>query len=269
MKCHPTSIYHETFCSFIKSLKIKLKWVCETTGRNTYARVPSRKSSTPPDWDFQTPSPPTFQTLEQKIRHRKCYAFSCHKINNDNMVIWTLFQNSKMTKHLSDDRPPAYDSQIFFPPEIKHHKKDQNASSVSVIYFKTASLLFICSAFMLWFSIYTAWQLFYVTNMAMVKNYCYKFIIHMDVDLHAYACFADADLACVSLYNCYWYILMSTLHVACISMYTNFVLHTDVNVSCVSVYICIVCWRWWFIRQHANLLMRTNLLAYLCNFYWC
>ena len=43
-----------------------------------------------------------------------------------------------MTKHLSDDRPPAYDSQIFFPPEIKHHKKDQNASSVSVIYFKTA-----------------------------------------------------------------------------------------------------------------------------------
>ena len=81
-----------------------------------------------------------------------------------------------MTKHLSDDRPPAYDSQIFFPPEIKHHKKDQNASSVSVIYFKTASLLFIGSAFMLWFSIYTAWQLFYVTNMAMVKNYCYKFI---------------------------------------------------------------------------------------------
>ena len=165
-----------TFCSFIKSLKIKLKWVCETTGRNTYARVPSRKSSTPPDWDFQTPSPPTFQTLEQKIRHRKCYAFNLPQINNDNMVIWTLFQNSKMTKHLSDDRPPAYDSQIFFPPEIKHHKKDQNASSVSVIYFKTASLLFIGSAFMLWFSIYTAWQLFYVTNMAMVKNYCYKFI---------------------------------------------------------------------------------------------
>jgi len=74
-----------TFCSFIKSLKIKLKWVCETTGRNTYARVPSRKSSTPPDWDFQTPSPPTFQTLEQKIRHRKCYAFSCHKYT---MIIW-------------------------------------------------------------------------------------------------------------------------------------------------------------------------------------
>jgi hypothetical protein len=68
-----------------------------------------------------------------------------------------------------------------------------------------------------------------------------KFIVHMDVDLHAYECFADANLACVSLYNCYWYILMSMLHVACISMYTNFVLHTDVNVSCISVYICILC----------------------------
>ena len=28
---------------------------------------------------FKLPPPPTFQTLEQKIRHRKCYAFSCHK----------------------------------------------------------------------------------------------------------------------------------------------------------------------------------------------
>jgi len=68
-----------------------------------------------------------------------------------------------------------------------------------------------------------------------------KFIVHTDVDLHAYACFADVDLACVSLYNCHWYILMSTLHAACVSMHTNFVLHTDVNISCVSVYICIVC----------------------------
>ncbi len=87
-----------------------------------------------------------------------------------------------MTKHLSDDRPPAYDSQIFFPPEIKHHKKDQNASLVSVIYFKTASLLFICSAFMLWFSIYTAWQLFYVTNMAMV-NPNSLWWVHMGISL--------------------------------------------------------------------------------------
>ena len=40
-------------------------WAPQTTGKNTYARVPSRKSSTPPDWDFQTP-PPSFQTLEKK-----------------------------------------------------------------------------------------------------------------------------------------------------------------------------------------------------------
>jgi hypothetical protein len=81
-----------------------------------------------------------------------------------------------MTKHLSEDRPPAYDSQIFSPPEIRHYKNCQNASSVSVIYFKTASLLFVCSAFMLWFSIYTTWQFFYLTNIAMVKNHCYKYI---------------------------------------------------------------------------------------------
>jgi hypothetical protein len=86
----------------------------------------------------------------------------------------------------------------------------------------------------------TANILMLTLHVACVSMYT-KFIVHMDVDLHAYACFADADLACVSLYNCYWYILMLTLHVACISMYTNFVLHTDVNVSCVSVYICIVC----------------------------
>jgi hypothetical protein len=72
-------------------------------------------------------------------------------------------------------------------------------------------------------------------HVACVNMYT-KFIVHTDVDLHAYACFADVDLACVSLYNCHWYILMST----CVSMYTNFVLHTDVNVSCVSVYICIL-----------------------------
>jgi hypothetical protein len=64
------------------------------------------------------------------------------------------------------------------------------------------------------------------------------------------------------------YILMSTLHVACISMYTNFIIHTDVDVSCISVYVCILCRCWRFICQHANLLMCTNLLAYLCNFYW-
>jgi len=68
-----------------------------------------------------------------------------------------------------------------------------------------------------------------------------KFIVHVDVDLHAYTCFADVDLACVSLYNCHWYILMLTLHVACVSMHTNFVIHMDVDVSCVSVYICILC----------------------------
>jgi hypothetical protein len=77
-------------------------------------------------------------------------------------------------------------------------------------------------------------------HVACVSMYT-KFIVHMDVNLHAYACFADVDLTCISLYNCHWYILMSMLHVACISMYTNFVLHTDVNVSCVSVYICILC----------------------------
>jgi hypothetical protein len=77
-------------------------------------------------------------------------------------------------------------------------------------------------------------------HVACVSMYT-KFIIHMDVDLYAYACFADVDLTCISLYNCHWYILMSMLHVACVSMYTNFVLHTDVNISCVSVYICILC----------------------------
>ena len=61
---------------------------------------------------------------------------------------------------------------------------------------------------------------------------------------------------------------MSALHVACISMYTNFIIHTDVDVSCISVYVCILCRCWRFICQHANLLMCTNLLAYLCNFYW-
>jgi hypothetical protein len=50
-------------------------------------------------------------------------------------------------------------------------------------------------------------------HVACVNMYT-KFIVHTDVDLHAYACFADVDLACVSLYNCHWYILMSTLHVA-------------------------------------------------------
>ncbi len=143
---------------------------------NTCERVPSRKSSTPPDWDFRTLPPPLFPDTQTKNPSPKMLCFWMLQINNDNMVIWTLFQNFKMRKHLSEDRPPAYDSQIFSPPEIRHYKNDQNASSVSVIYFKTASLLFICSAFMLWFSIYTAWQFFYVTNMAMVKNYCYKFI---------------------------------------------------------------------------------------------
>jgi hypothetical protein len=38
----------------------------KTTGRNTYARVPSRKSSTPPDWDFQTPSPPLSKHSNKK-----------------------------------------------------------------------------------------------------------------------------------------------------------------------------------------------------------
>jgi hypothetical protein len=40
-----------------------------------------------------------------------------------------------------------------------------------------------------------------------------KFIVHVDVDLHAYTCFADVDLACVSLYTCYCE-------------------HTDVDVAC-------------------------------------
>jgi len=86
----------------------------------------------------------------------------------------------------------------------------------------------------------TANILMLVLHVACVSMYT-KFIVHMNVDLHAYACFADVDLACISLYNCYWYILMSTLHVACVTMYTNFVLHMDVNVSCISVYICILC----------------------------
>ena len=30
-------------------------WAPQTTGKNTYARVPSRKSSTPPDWDSSPP----------------------------------------------------------------------------------------------------------------------------------------------------------------------------------------------------------------------
>jgi hypothetical protein len=64
-----------TFCSFIKSLKIKLKWVCETTGRNTYARVPSRKSSTPPDWDFSNSLPPHFPNTRTKNPSPKMLCF--------------------------------------------------------------------------------------------------------------------------------------------------------------------------------------------------
>jgi hypothetical protein len=37
----------------------------------------------------------------------------------------------------------------------------------------------------------------------------------------------------------------------------------DVDISCVSVYICIICWRWWFIHQHTNLLIRTKLPTYV------
>jgi hypothetical protein len=86
----------------------------------------------------------------------------------------------------------------------------------------------------------TANILMLMLHVACVSMYT-KFIVHTDDHLHAYACFADVNLACISLYNCHWYILMLTLHDACISMYTNLVLHTDVNVSCVSVYICILC----------------------------
>jgi hypothetical protein len=86
----------------------------------------------------------------------------------------------------------------------------------------------------------TANILMLTLHVACVSMYT-KFIVHTDINLHAYACFADVDLACISLYNCHWYILTLTLHVACISMNTNFVVHTDVDISCVSVYVCILC----------------------------
>jgi hypothetical protein len=81
-----------------------------------------------------------------------------------------------MSEHSSEDRPPAYDSQIFLPSEIKHYNYYQNATSVSMIYLKTACLLFLFSGFMLWFSIFTTWQFLHITNNAMVKNQCYKYI---------------------------------------------------------------------------------------------
>jgi hypothetical protein len=81
-----------------------------------------------------------------------------------------------MSKHSSEDRPPAYDSQIFLPSEIKHDNYYKNAMSISIIYLKTACLLFLFSGFMLWFSIYTTWQFLHITNNAMVKNQCYKYI---------------------------------------------------------------------------------------------
>jgi hypothetical protein len=81
-----------------------------------------------------------------------------------------------MSKQSSEDRPPAYDSQIFLPSEIKHDNYYKNAMSISIIYLKTACLLFLFSGFMLWFSIYTTWQFLHITNNAMVKNQCYKYI---------------------------------------------------------------------------------------------
>lgn len=41
-------------------------WALQTTGKNTYARVPSRKSSTPPDWDFRTLPPPLSKHSNKK-----------------------------------------------------------------------------------------------------------------------------------------------------------------------------------------------------------
>jgi hypothetical protein len=48
--------------------------------------------------------------------------------------------------------------------------------TISIVYLKTACLLFLFSGFMLWFSIYTTWQFLHITNNDMVKNQCYKYI---------------------------------------------------------------------------------------------
>ena len=91
-----------TFCSFIKSLKIK-KMIHKKTKQSSFIIYPLNlnESLKPPgetlmhvyplesrllhQTGISKLLPPSFQTLEQKIRHRKCYAFSCHKYT---MIIW-------------------------------------------------------------------------------------------------------------------------------------------------------------------------------------
>ena len=93
-----------------------------------------------------------------------------------------------MSKHSSEDRPPAYDSQIFLPSGIKHDNYYKNAMTISIVYLKTACLLFLFSGFMLWFSIYTTWQFLHITNNDMVKNQCYKYITNATGILIKYPC---------------------------------------------------------------------------------
>jgi len=66
-------------------------------------------------------------------------------------------------------------------------------------------------------------------------------IVHTDVDLHTlYGCFADVDFLHGSVFKSvtgiYW---------------------------CHFTYVCTICWRWWFICQHTNLLIRTKLPPYV------
>jgi hypothetical protein len=62
-----------------------------------------------------------------------------------------------------EERPPAYDSQLFLPSTIRHYNYYQHPP-ISTTYLKIACLLFFFSGFMVWFSIYTTGHFILIMN---------------------------------------------------------------------------------------------------------